>query len=186
MPIENEFKYVLHRDYQKFIGMLCTLSNIQEIQDIRQIYMDDGGRFRCITSNQGGGGGYWFTYKHKVPHRPPLEIEKKISQDDFELACMDKTVELRKWRFKTSSGAYNAMVGSYLIRWDIDFLVLDGEPYFGMIEAEVPEFIKDAPEPLDFMQPFVALAVKQCDNEIYTNRRLADKFYAEKLAERGY
>jgi hypothetical protein len=164
VPIENELKYVLPRDFDA-----ARLSGWDR-QDIRQAYLDDGPRIRRIDSD------YLFTYKKWVPQAGELvEIETAISHEDFELLWPLCVESLRKTRYVRSIDD---------AEWVVDFLQdASCETYFVLAEVEMPRFAK-APDSIPpEIRDSIVHSVAADDNG-FTNKKLSDPDYARKLYDR--
>lgn len=164
MPIENELKYVLPRDFE------AAHLDGWERHDIRQAYLDDGPRVRQIDAE------YLFTYKKWVPAAKELvEIETAISREDFELLWPLCIQRLHKTRYIRSIGQ---------AEWVVDFLHdASGETYFILAEVELPRFAS-APDSIPSeIRDSIIHSVASDDNG-FTNKKLSDPDYARRLYDR--
>lgn len=182
MPIENEFKYLLH-NYKQFKSLLNGAFPVEEID---QLYTAGGGRFRKVERNHGSPHHY-FTYKEMIGDSL-LEVETAIPASDFDLAATAAVSRLRKTRFKFEGKvASNLQYGPYVAKWDIDFLYnAKGEIYIGLIEVEVPPEVKEPPPLVNWMEDYVVRPIRKYDSVMFTNRLLANEEYARNLVARGY
>lgn len=161
MPVENELKFVLPRDFDP-----ARLSAWRRY-DIRQAYLDDGPRLRQI------GQDYFFTYKRWIERsQERIEIETAISADDFNQLWPLCGEALLKTRYVKALG------GS---EWSIDFLVdAHGLAYFVMAEVEMPRR-QPAPEVIPAeIRDHILYAVAAGDIR-FTNKKLSSASHASDM-----
>ena len=161
MPVENERKYVLGRDFP-----VDRLSGWKRY-DIRQGYLDDGPRIRQRDE------AYIFTYKKWVPQaRELVEIETEISEDDFNLLWPLSTKRIDKER-------YVRVIDD--VEWVVDFLKNEtGEVYFVLAEAELPRGQAAPGHIPPEIADAILYAVDAADDG-FNNKRLSDQVYAAGL-----
>ena len=161
MPIENERKFVLSKD--------TPLSALEgwRLTHIRQAYLEDGPRIRDED------GDCTFTYKRMIAAAGELvEIETRISREDFDMLWSERTTALDKTRYANSCASGD---------WVVDFLRnSDGELYFVLAEVELPRGVSAPSSILDEIAPFILHAVEPMDSR-FTNKRLTDVAYASAL-----
>lgn len=172
MPTENELKYLLNLNSQKTFSKAAD-----ECYFIKQGYLHSKKgmtlRVREINDMDGNALKRQLTYKQKISSRL-IEIEKKISQRDFEDLWEITSNRLEKIR-------YHLVVKKkkkYL--WEVDFFLHDGKPYIALAEHEMPE---DQMEP-DFIPDLICknlvFAVPANDTR-FSSKKLADVPYAKTL-----
>lgn len=164
MPIENELKYVLPRDFD------AACLGGWERHDIRQAYLDDGPRIRQIDAE------YLFTYKKWAPQAGELvEIETAISHEDFELLWPLCVESLRKTRYVKAIGEEE---------WVVDFLYdAAGAVYFVLAEVEMPR-LATAPDAIPpEIRDRILHSVGSGDNG-FTNKKLSDPDFARQIYAR--
>lgn len=166
MPVEIEFKYVLDptnlEELLKDISTTCV--------DIKHVYLEKGIRFRSLK--QSSHTEYEFTYKTKI-EVGHLEINKHVSEDDFNLALMKSRTILHKKRYIIDKKH----------KWEIDFFIDDEmETYFCMMECEVsnPDIIPDINELPEFIRERIIKNVV-LDDQRYSSYNISNVDYAKHL-----
>lgn len=177
MPIEREFKFVLHDTAALWDALDAGGATGWRI---RQGYLPGHGRIRRSTLLLPGGGlsgvvETAFTYKHALADGSGvMEIETALSDQDFDRLWADVHAPVDKVRREFQDDHL----------WEVDFLYdTAGECYFCMAEVEVDEG-EAAPTPPAELAPFVIAAVA-LDDGAYTNHKLADVEHARALL-RGF
>lgn len=138
---------------------------------------NDGARLR-VSSNPTDIERY-FTYKRDVDGKL-VEIESKTAVDVpvFEQWWAKGRNLVCKERFK--------FLDEHDITWDSDFLIQDHHIYWSMSEAEMPtEDMEEPPVVLPLVDKYVIYKVHKNDSR-FTNKKLADRAYAEKMLARIY
>ena len=156
MPIEQERKIVLN------LSVIPELINFPPKQ-IKQGYLainSDG----CIRLRQEGvrrdDSDYLFCFKKQTEHGL-IEIEKKISQKDFD----------RLWPL---------IIGETIIKnryylgggFTVDIFMKDGSPYKAIAEIELPEGQIDYPEPPEIIKKHLNFVVPFEQNQLYSNAEM--------------
>lgn len=170
MPIENERKYVLYDPNGKLENQLNLL--YFDKQEITQIYLNNSNRIRKIITKK--DVKYYHTFKYKTKNNVTIELESKIHHKDYELLVSDEPqIFLNKIRYKRKE---------HDVLWDIDFLKYDFKTYFVLAEAEFDDPERYDVELLSILKPFL-LHVVDKESKKYTNYKLCDREYAEKLMQ---
>lgn len=161
MPIENERKFVLSRDFDAAQLRGWTRS------EIKQAYLDDGPRLRA------SGAAHIFTYKRWIPHAQELvEIETEISAEDFALLWSQSSDQIVKTRYEKRDAAGD---------WVVDFLRDSADAlYFVLAEVEMPRGVKSPDAIPPEIAPYIVHTAAAPD-ERFTNKRLADVDAASRL-----
>lgn len=168
MPIENERKYIL----------TLGLDDIDKLADdyygdilyIQQAYIKDG-RIRKITKHINQDVSYIFTWKARRPDNSRVEIEKKISQDDFDDLWDLAEAFITKTRVK---------IKGFGMTWDVDFLVQGNDHYITVAEVEMPEGLVEPKVLPPFVKDNLVYAIPLDKDRDWTNPKLTDP---EKVAE---
>ena len=163
MPIENERKFILPRDFDSQV-----LAGWQR-REIKQAYLNDGPRIRHIDNL------CIFTYKKWVPQAKELvEIELAISQDDFDLLWSQRVQTLQKVRFQRQIEEEE---------WVVDFLRdEEGHVFVVMAEVEMPRYQVSPKHIPEEIAAAILYAVDAGDNR-FTNKKLSDPLYAARMYE---
>ena len=165
MPVEYELKFILDRTKHNDIAKAIS-SKSQSITNITQSYINDG-RIRKIERND--EVSFVFTFKADVKNEL-IEIETDISEEDYEkLFTISKSI-VRKKRITVVDGSHN---------WDVDLIYNGGECYF--VVAEVECNYGEKPSILKELEPYVVYSVPYEDNSSFTNKKIANRDYAEKV-----
>lgn len=147
MPIEREFKYVLH-DPDLNLLRFVNFGHRFVSYEILQAYLDDGCRIRRSTTKE-GKPEYFFTYKKKVGE-DLIEVEMEISEFDFDKLLSVSNRRLTKTRFELADGENCVWAFDYF--WE----PVEGDgPYFVMAEFETKYDIRTAPEIIYFAKDFL-------------------------------
>lgn len=166
MPIENERKYVL-KDAQKLYTALKAEGQVPV--QIYQGYVNENTRVRKIIH----APNYIWMFSAKFPVQDEMvEIEKIISEDDFNKLWSISQPRLRKERF-----AYH--IGD--ITWDIDFYIDGGTIYFGLAECEMPVNFEKPKEYFEKISQYVIYEVPKSEQSKYSAYRLADPMVGRQL-----
>jgi len=181
MPIEREFKYVLHSPEKLWATLepVVTPGILIGRADIVQAYLGKGGRIRkrewAFHSNpKQAPVERIFTYKYDLTQQPGcLEIETLISEEDFNLAWSEATHRITKTRYLLPCNNTPGV-------WELDLFKDEHGIYLAMAEFEVPA---DAGPP-DRLHPLVrdylVYAVPEDDSR-FKNRKLCERKPVEKL-----
>jgi CYTH domain-containing protein len=163
--IENELKYVLRIDSMEAIEKICGKPT-----SIQQGYLP--GKARIRSKGKGKKTKYFFTYKLPVDDML-FEIEKEITQHEFETLWPYTVTRLDKVRY---------LFMDNLVQWDIDFFrKANGELYFAMAEAEMPETMREPTSIPAFLQAAMVYPVPRERTKEFTSQKVADPAYAEAL-----
>ena len=169
MPIENERKFVLNSDDFAELEQKLLEDGFDYMKLI-QAYINDN-RIRQITYVD-DFIQYFHTFKYNTP-RGLVEIENKISKDDFDMLLEVSTRKLNKTRYSKKFED---------VTWDVDFLKSDdGSVYFAMAEAEFKDPERFEVDLLPILQPYLLHAVSKEESKYFTNNKLCDQDYARKL-----
>lgn len=183
MPIEREFKYVMHSPCEAERTLLEAVSkgelNLQII-DINQGYLSKGGRIRSKSHRPCNGRPgvdtvteYVFTYKHRLMRQPgALEIECNISKHDFDLAWEDADHRIEKTRYVVKCTERGV--------WEIDFFRHQNKTYLALAEFEVPADQGPPTVLHPIVQEYLMFAVPEADDR-FQNRKLVDPRRVGKL-----
>ncbi len=158
MPTENEFKYVLdpNADEDEIRKIMCYV-------EIRQAYLAQQNnvtvRIRESTWPKSQHVVRELCVKGKADR--VIEIETVIDERDFNDLWEFSKYKLQKTRYVYGNGA-----------WVIDFFKKDGATYFVMAECEVPEDVKEPPDPI----PIIA------DKLVYKGMPSSSKFSSKELS----
>lgn len=178
MPIEREFKFVLH-SADELEGKLLAMQ--PKALDIRQGYLRAGARVRSKTYKDILVDGsvneldtrHVFTYKHRLSaHAGSLEIECDIDVTDFDLAWKESKNRILKTRYIVPWDGPGV--------WEIDFFRHDSKTYLAMAELEVPanEGMPGQLHPL--VEEYLMFAVPE-DDQRFGNRKLSNHMRVTKL-----
>lgn len=174
MPIEQEYKFVLHS--AQLLEREVRNSTSATACEVTQGYLGGGNRVRRKIINNGSSGPpqleHLFTYKKKLVGRPGcLEIECNITADDFDLAWPETKNRVTKTRYAVSvdDGV-----------WEFDFFRYHGSTYFAMAEFEVPPGGVRPSVLHPLVQKYLLYSVADNDDR-FTNRKLSDITYAAGL-----
>lgn len=186
MPIEREFKYVL-RSPDELYAILMRREDVTGVADINQGYLSKGGRIRSrkwwlkngevfYNSPAIARVEYIFTYKHDLTNQPGvLEIEKVLTEDDYNLGWPDTNQRVRKTRIMLTPDQGAGV-------WEIDFFHDDLGRYLALAEFEVPAHAG----PPDRLHPLVRehliYEVPEGDSR-FANRKLGNREYVSKLLQ---
>lgn len=181
MAVETEFKFVL-KNPEALRDLLVKGGG--DCNEIDQVYISKGARFRRsrrVRLNKGVldtpanfGAAYSFTYKQMIDGRL-LEMEMTASREDFDLALKADIGRLRKLRFRVYFEGNT---------WDIDFLIDENNAiYFAMAEVEVYPEDAQCPAVPKKLAPYVEFVVPREHSYIFTNARLTDREYADRVME---
>lgn len=171
MPIENELKFELYpnRDLLNFLNE--KKENQINVYNIVQYY-DTEIRIRKKTNIKTKETKYWFTWKKLLTCNGNIEIEKEISERDFNIIKNEtnaKDTYLTKDRYCIPD----------LFLWEIDIIPYKNNPdsiFMILAEVELPENIKElklSTLPF-FIKDNIKNIVKQGDSN-YSNYSLAKK-----------
>lgn len=187
MPVEREFKYVLRLSdevEQRFLKPYPDDPHLEVNHHlIRQAYITENARIRGKQHCSFVGGlsqpvsdppeDFYFTFKKFVEGHGVIEIETRISRDDFEALWTTTTNRLVKRRYcYYSSGSI----------WDVDFFINDGHTYFAMAECELQEDDADPLNLIPAVEETVIYAVDEHDTR-FTSHALSDPAWAAKLMQ---
>lgn len=183
MPIEREFKYVLRDpdDLWYFLSPLEDSGLISGRVDIEQSYLSKGSRVRKRSWSLRNGKKcdeveWIFTYKHSLSSQPGcLEIETKISEEDFLLAWEESTNKIIKTRFILP--CYNTSGV-----WEIDFFKDDQGIFFALAEFEVSAKAGPPNSIHPLVEKFLTYSVQEGDSR-FNNRKLGDRTQVQKLLQ---
>lgn len=164
MPIENEIKLVLVRDFSA--ASLIGWAHMR----LRQGYLDNGPRLRQEGDN------FRFNYKRYVAARGGLiEIETDMTERDFEALWPECTDTLMKDR-------YTRHIGNN--EWAVDFFrTPDEKIYFVMAEVEMPEGVAEPDVIPQELRGHVIYRPDRGDTD-FTSKKLADPAHASALYAR--
>ena len=167
MPIENEYKFLLHDPDGLLEHSLNLRPDFQKI-DIRQGYLRKGCRVR--QWREGTTERFIFSYKQRVDD-DIIEIETDISGDDF--ARLWRVIEkpIEKVRFKKTDA--DAV-------WDVDFLKHKGATYFALAEVELSPEVREVPRILNSLKDYT-LGRMERHCKALANKRLSDQRYAAQV-----
>jgi CYTH domain-containing protein len=158
----------LIREYtEDQLAVMC-----QEQRGIEQgCFLHGPGSYLRIRRVSTKGKVEWFlTLKTKDADRT-IEIENPIDARDAQDLWSRCYWKLKKDRYVYAEGG---------IKWEIDLFKENGEVYFILVEAELPE---DAPRPKKlpgFLKRHLIYEVPLTDDR-FSNKKLADVDYAQKL-----
>jgi len=177
MPTEHEYKFVVHKDIERFRENPIPKGITYNKYLIRQGYLAFSKgmttRIRCLqkVGPDGRDKKKWYlTFKQKSNSGRVIEIEKKLDgRDGSELwdICVGK---LKKERFSFDNGN---------VTWELDFFLNHNQVYFVLVEAELPEG-ESRPEMPSFLQPFL-LYKAELEDDRFSNKRLGDVDYSTKI-----
>ena len=159
MPTENEFKYVLDPNTDE-----DEIRKVTHLIEIRQAYLSQQNnvtvRIReSWLKSHAGSVVYELCVKGTADR--VIEIETVIDERDFNDLWEFSKYKLQKTRYVYGNGA-----------WVIDFFKKDGATYFVMAECEVPEDVKEPPDPI----PIIA------DKLVYKGMPSSSKFSSKELS----
>lgn len=183
MPVELEFKYVLHSQDEIWerLSSVKVPGLIKGCAQIEQAYLSRGGRIRKRSWESRNGVVYpdpevelIFTYKHDLTNQPGcLEIETDMSKEDYDLAWSEADHKLTKTRLLLPC---NNTAGV----WEIDFFYDAQGIYLAMAEFEVPAKSGPPKDLHPLVQEYLRYVVPADDNR-FKNRKLGDRKYVEKI-----
>lgn len=152
MAIENELKYVLRMDSERFLeGSGHSL--------LVQGYLPGNGRIRRDYRSE----TCWFNYK--LPADGVLiEIEKEITEREFDQLWPHVRLRLAKRRYSFEDGD---------VHWDVDYFLHWGNCYFAMAEAEMPEGMSEPPRILPILESLVEFSVPRERGAEFSSKLLA-------------
>jgi len=170
MPIENERKMVLRldtpeRDFEEVAN---------QVEHIEQIYLMIGRkqsirirRTLVFYSNKHCEWKSYFTFKQDIGKKT-VEIETKITPEDYNLLKREAILKFNKWRYKIDN-------------WEVDFFK-DGnsKTYFVQAEIELPEGKKKPEIILPLIKEHLLYTVKRGDGR-FSSKKLGDAKYARRL-----
>lgn len=186
MPIENERKYVLEMSFYKDLDKIVWDREARYLYSriIEQGYLF-GDNDMCARIRR-AGNHHAFCFKKQVAGQT-IEIEKQISESDFEALWPSTTNRLRKVRHFIRSfvpkGEWEDGNGKiHRNCWEVDvFLDDQNEPYFVMAEHEMPED-RSEPEYLPTqISNYMKYKVPRNRQYEFSSLRLGDKEYALSL-----
>lgn len=167
MPVENERKFVIkfHEHIEKEFKKAA-----QEIYKIEQGYLPTGrGITLRIRKQVSDKTKYTLAVKKKVSTFN-LEVEKKISEEDYSVLLGSAEIKLQKTRYCVEG-------------WDVDFFKTDeGNTYFGMAEIEYPLDKKSPPKTLNLVDKNLIFQVPGTDSR-FSSKKLASVEYTKKLLD---
>lgn len=185
MPIEREFKFILHSP-EKVLEKVLRDASCTGNADINQGYLSKGGRVRSRKWWMKGGQifydspalakiEYIFTYKHDLSSQPGvLEIETELSEDDFKLAWADADHKIVKARY--------LLTGEGKQVWELDFFRDSQGNYLALAELEVPADSGPPDRLHPLVEEFLLYTVPEGDSR-FANRRLCTREKVEVLLQ---
>lgn len=183
MPIEREFKFILHSP-DALLERVARHSSFTGNCDINQGYLSKGGRVRSrkwwvrngepfYNSSSVGKMEYIFTYKHDLVSQPGvLEIETDLSESDFKLAWADADHKIDKMRY--------LLTGEVKQVWEFDFFRDSEGVYLALAELEVPADTGPPDRLHPLVEEFLLYRVPEGDSR-FANRRLCTREKVEAL-----
>lgn len=175
MPIEREFKFVLHSADELESYIIKNAKTLKpRVLDIRQGYLRPGTRVRSKTYKEIIENGalleldtrYVFTYKHRLTSQAgALEIECDIDYGDFKLAWEESSNRILKTRYVIPWDGPGV--------WEIDFFRHKNKTYLAMAELEVPANQGSPAELHPLIDEYLMFAVPEADDR-FGNRKLSD------------
>ena len=164
--IENEVKFVIRNE----IGADYFIEHCGQGVPIHQGYLP--GKARIRSKSFEGGLKFFFTYKLPVKD-VVFEIEKEITEHEFDVLWPHTTDRLNKLRFMLEVGD---------VHWDIDlFYDNDGDRYFSLAEAEMPEDMLYPADIPAFLKETIRYAVPRNKTKDYSSKNLSSPKYAKEL-----
>lgn len=181
MPAEIEFKFILDiSQYNRDAWMLKAFEQKWTVEDIHQCYIGLDSRLRRVKTVVSKGkkvkkkrNKHIFTFKRAgINCVFPIEIQKNISKDDFDVLSPTCERKLTKIRYK-----FNINHGE----WAMDFLYdHDGSIYFALAEYECKSSMNTTYDVISDLKDMIIYTVVPGDKR-FSNRMLSDIDYAKKL-----
>lgn len=172
MPVEREFKYVLHDPEKTLFNFLKNRAKWDQ-KVLTQSYINDNVRLRRIGLDETDQNlKYYFTYK-KMVENELIEIETEIDQYDYNklISIVEPGRTLMKTRFD--------MFESENVTWSIDYLwdMTNLNVYFVICEFETKYDVRTAPEPIYYIKEYLV----HTDDGTYdlTSNALSDVKFAK-------
>lgn len=175
MPIEFEIKYVLrNNDLEEKLKKIALKDKSYSVVLIEQFYLPSPARVRkltvlikkCTNFNGNSPVTYKFAYKPKV-NGSVVEIETKISKDDFELLARESKRSLVKVRFQEEKPIKNE-------HWIVDFFKSNGTTYFVQAECEIYGGINRTPKRFPHFVMENILLTAAVGDATFSSRSLCD------------
>ena len=175
MPVENEKKVLLNLNTSE-----ATIYKIAaEIFHIEQAYMLRDKELTVRIRKQidrMDNVKHYLTVKTKVDDKL-IEIEKKISQQDFVHLSKKAAGWVEKSRYVVGLPRENPECW-----WDIDFFKSGLDTYFVMAEIELPDGVAEPAYLPEFVQDNLLYSVPRTDNR-FSSKKLSSVEYATKLLD---
>lgn len=174
MPVENEIKYVLFAEDPDSLEEKFESSNFKKYL-INQVYLSDEARIRKMTSVKKGKPEFNFTFKRKIG-KVNVEIEKKISEDDFHMLYETKVDSLFKVRYKWQYSDTGD-------EWVVDFFKDEvNRTYFILVECEMVNPRQSKPKLVpELISQHILYEVPRIKSTICSSKKLANIQYAQQL-----
>lgn len=163
MPIEREFKYVLENAEHLEDLIRQDSDSIVEVIQVNQYYLNENARARQKQVEKKDHEGkicldttLVFTYKHKLEAGSGrLEIETKLTNEDFSIIKKEANVSLSKTRYvlQHKSGI-----------WEIDFFKNLGKTYFVLAEYEDRDGLGEPKNLHPFVEKYLIHKVAEGDS----------------------
>lgn len=170
MPIENENKYIILPPFDVAEKVISIEANLIKL---RQAYLPGNVRIRAI-SNSASEEKFEFAYKKKIGNNS-IEIEKEISQRDFDILWGVKLRSLTKNRYELPIVCQGE-------QWVADFMYDDGQVYFAYVECEMDSEDQVIPAVIpEVLVNFLHYPVPRTLQNIYSSKKLAKVDYATEL-----
>lgn len=115
---------------------------------------------------------HYLTVKQDINGRI-IEIEKKISSDDFR----DLSEVATAWVSKTRYEIYDS---KNKLLWEVDFFKQNEKNYFVMAEVELPDGVENPNGIPEFISNHLIYSVDRLDNR-FSSKKLSDITYAQDL-----